>query len=422
MSEDGYRKYQEFFDAPPLLVVEWRDTETDAVGWLVINSLKGGAAGGGTRMRKGNGATHENQSALAKDFEEFKAECVFLAKTMEIKFGVSGPPIGGAKSVIRFDPESKEKKQAVLRRWFEAISPYLKLRYGTGGDLNVDEVSDVMPLLGEIGIKHPQNGVVVGHFKHEESDAQRILDNLRTGVEMPVHLDGLSSHFTVADMITGFGLVKALECFYAARKDSLAGKRAIVEGFGAVGGSSAFYLEQAGAKVVGIVTETASREFRWASNEDGLDVRRLLANREGKNLPSQDPDCRDEQDVDKFWDTKADIFVPAARSHLTTRETLKRLHQAEVKLIACGANNPFERGLETQRQADNDFSVIPDFIANCGTARLFAYLMETNRTTLNYSLMCEDVARTVSAAIDKLLAGHEADTGLLNRAYSIFIP
>lgn len=30
-----------------------KDSETEAEGWTVINSLRGGAAGGGTRMRKG---------------------------------------------------------------------------------------------------------------------------------------------------------------------------------------------------------------------------------------------------------------------------------------------------------------------------------------------------------------------------------
>jgi glutamate dehydrogenase/leucine dehydrogenase len=50
----------------PEIVFEWNDKETDATGWVVINSLRGGAAGGGTRMRKG----------LNKD------EVVSLAKTM----------------------------------------------------------------------------------------------------------------------------------------------------------------------------------------------------------------------------------------------------------------------------------------------------------------------------------------------------
>jgi anhydro-N-acetylmuramic acid kinase len=70
-------------------------------GWVVINSLRGGAAGGGTRMRVGLDQ-HEVTS---------------LAKTMEVKFTVSGPPIGGAKSGINFDPNDPRKK-AVLKRWY----------------------------------------------------------------------------------------------------------------------------------------------------------------------------------------------------------------------------------------------------------------------------------------------------------------
>jgi len=37
----------------PEVVFEWEDQLTDARGWIVINTLKNGAAGGGTRMRKG---------------------------------------------------------------------------------------------------------------------------------------------------------------------------------------------------------------------------------------------------------------------------------------------------------------------------------------------------------------------------------
>ena len=57
----------------PEIVFEWTDAETEARGWVVINSLRGGAAGGGTRMRKG----------LDRN------EVVSLAKTMEIKFTVA---------------------------------------------------------------------------------------------------------------------------------------------------------------------------------------------------------------------------------------------------------------------------------------------------------------------------------------------
>ena len=85
---------EKFENKQPEIVFEWNDSETDAKGWVVINSLRGGAAGGGTRMRIGLD----------------KREVESLAKTMEIKFTVAGPPIGGAKSGINFDPKDPRKQ------------------------------------------------------------------------------------------------------------------------------------------------------------------------------------------------------------------------------------------------------------------------------------------------------------------------
>jgi hypothetical protein len=58
-----------------------------------------------------------------------------------VKFTVSGPAIGGAKSELT-DPVEK----GVLQRWYKAVSPLLKSYYGTGGDLNVDEIHEVIPM------------------------------------------------------------------------------------------------------------------------------------------------------------------------------------------------------------------------------------------------------------------------------------
>ena len=88
---------QKYESKEPEIVFHWQDQETNAEGWTVINSLRGGAAGGGTRMRVG----------LDKN------EVLSLAKTMEVKFTVSGPAIGGAKSGINFDPNDN-RKQGVL--------------------------------------------------------------------------------------------------------------------------------------------------------------------------------------------------------------------------------------------------------------------------------------------------------------------
>src|SRR6056297_4160347 len=156
---------KKFEDKSPEIVFEWNDSETEAQGWVVINSLRGGAAGGGTRMR------------IGLDRREVES----LAKTMEVKFSVSGPPIGGAKSGINFDPNDPRKK-GVLERWYKAVSPLLKSYYGTGGDLNVDEIHEVIPITEDSGVWHPQEGVFNGHFKPSGADKINRIGQLRQGV------------------------------------------------------------------------------------------------------------------------------------------------------------------------------------------------------------------------------------------------
>ena len=160
---------KKFESKDPEVTFHWKDTETDAEGWIVINSLRGGAAAGGTRMRIG----------------VTKEEVLALAKTMEVKFTVAGPPIGGGKSGINFDPKDPRKKD-VLKRWYAAVKPLLKIYYGTGGDMNVDEVHDVIPLCEEQGILFPLEGVVNGHYKRDENTKSKIINQLKKGVPLLV--------------------------------------------------------------------------------------------------------------------------------------------------------------------------------------------------------------------------------------------
>jgi len=231
------KKYE---DKQPEIVFHWKDQETEAEGWTVINSLRGGAAGGGTRMRKGLDMN----------------EVLSLAKTMEVKFTVSGPAIGGAKSGINFDPNDP-RKSAVLRRWYKAVTPLLKHYYGTGGDLNVDEIHEVIPMTEDCGVWHPQEGVFNGHFKPTEAEKINRIGQLRFGVIKVIEdanfSPDLSKKFTVADMLTGYGVAEAVKHYYDIYGGSIKGKRAIVQGFGNVGSASAYYLTQLGAKVVGII-------------------------------------------------------------------------------------------------------------------------------------------------------------------------
>ena len=193
MPRDGdvWQRYQQYFRAAPEIVFEWNDPESAARGWLVINSLKGGAAGGGTRMRSG----------LTRD------EVTFLAKAMELKFAFAGPAIGGAKSGIDFDPEHPDKPE-VLRRWFRAIHAELLTRYGTAGDLNVSEIREVIPMCRDMGIVHPQIGVLRGHFGLEGEALGRRSELMHIGLDQPVPPEyGLTGkEARVFAMVTGYSV------------------------------------------------------------------------------------------------------------------------------------------------------------------------------------------------------------------------
>jgi len=354
----------------PEIVFEWHDTETTARGWVVINSLRGGAAGGGTRMRKGLD----------------RAEVEALAKIMEIKFSVSGPPIGGAKSGIDFDPNDPRKRQ-VLERWFKAVTPLLRNYYGTGGDLNVDEVHDVIPITEDYGIWHPQEGVVNGHFVPTKSKKIHMIGQLRYGVSKVVEdlkyaPNNGKKKYVVADMMTGWGVCESVRHHYDIyRQDTLKDKRVIIQGWGNVAGAAGYYLAQAGAKIIAIIDKN-----HGIIKEEGLtfdEIRHLFLNRNGNKINADFEGIEEFASVNsRFWDLEADIFIPAAASKLVRKEQMERLLSKGLKVVSCGANDAFvETDLffgETAQYVDANCSLIPDFIANCGMARLFAYLMQTD--------------------------------------------
>jgi len=401
--KDLLKKYEE---KRPEIVFEWKDAETEAEGWVVINSLRGGAAGGGTRMRKGLD----------------KREVESLAKTMEVKFTVSGPAIGGAKSGINFDPADPRKK-GVLERWYKAVIPLLKNYYGTGGDLNVDEIHEVIPMTEACGLWHPQEGVINGHFKAHENEKIQQIGQLRFGVskvlEDEKYSPSLEKKYLVADMITGYGVSESARHFYNIYGGSIQGKRVIVQGFGNVGAAAAFYLTQAGAKVVGIIDRVGG-----LINENGFtfeEIRTLFINRKGNTLVS--PDLISFEEVNaKIWDINAEVFIPAAASRLVTKDQVERMKKAGMEVIACGANVPFADPEiffgPTGEFADENLSVIPDFISNCGMARVFAYLMNKGVSMSDESIF-EDASSVIATALKKSFAQNNSKTHIAKTSFEI---
>lgn len=392
-------KLKQYKDKAPEIVFEWKDEETGAEGWVVINSLRGGAAGGGTRMRVG----------CTKD------EVLSLAKTMEIKFSVAGPQIGGAKSGINFDPKDP-RKDLVLNKWYKRVVPMLQNYYGTGGDMNVDEVKEVIPITEKYGLHHPQEGIVVGHFMPTQEQKNIQIAQLQKGVELevkdPKYTPNPSKNYLVADLITGYGVSESIKHFYSIYKnEDLKGKKAIIQGWGNVAGAAAYYLTQQGAVIVGIIDKDGGLIDENGMNMDRIN--QLIEKRNGNALTDECMLSFDEINS-KIWDINASIFVPAAASKIVSKEQVERMCAQGLEVISCGANVPFADQEvfygEIAQFTDTKCSVVPDFIANCGMARVFAYLMQPH-VELTESAIFEDVSTIIKNA---LIESHSKDASLLN--------
>ncbi|MDE0978777.1 MAG: amino acid dehydrogenase [Flavobacteriales bacterium] len=391
----------------PEIVFEWKDAETDAKGWVVINSLRGGAAGGGTRM-------HPRLD---------RREVVSLAKTMEIKFTVSGPQIGGAKSGIAFDPNDP-RKEGVLRRWFHAVTPLLRHYYGTGGDMNVDEIHEVIPITEDCGIWHPQEGVFNGHFNTKTAEKVKRIGHLRQGVSQVVensnYTPSVARKFRVADLITGYGVSESVRHFFSVYGGDVKGKRVVVQGWGNVGAAAAYYLAQEGAVLVGVIDRAGGliKEEGFSKKE----VTELFEKKDGNSLVADDLLSFDEVNA-RIWDVPCDVFLPCAASRLVQEDQVNRMVLAGLSVISSGANVPFADDEifygAIAEKADLTVAVIPDFIANCGMARVFAYLMSDAQVDMSDEGIFNDTSATILSALKATYAMNPTTTMLSATAFEI---
>lgn len=399
---------KKFEEKTPEIAFEWSDAETEAKGWVVINSLRGGAAGGGTRMRVGLD----------------KREVESLAKTMEIKFTVSGPQIGGAKSGINFDPNDP-RKEGVLKRWYHAVYPLLKNYYGTGGDLNVDEIHEVIPITEDFGLWHPQEGIVNGHFNPRKPKKIHMLGRLRQGVskvlEDKEYVPDSPKKYVVADMITGYGVAEAVRHYYQIWGGNIGEKRAIIQGWGNVGSTAALYLAKYGVKVVGIIDRVGG-----LMKPDGFtldEIKKLFHDKEGNKLVA-DNLIPFEKINNEIWAMGAEVFIPAAASRLVSQDQAESMINNDLEVVSCGANVPFSDQEifygPIAEFVDKKVSLLPDFIANCGMARTFAFLMDPdNDDVLTDADIFNDCSKTIGDALQAVHSENDTRANLAETAFTI---
>lgn len=184
--------------------------------------------------------------------------------------------------------------------------------------------------------------------------------------------------------------------------------------------AAAFFLAQQGAKIVGIIDRVGG-----LINEEGFsydEIKHLYLNKNGNELAH--PSMLSFEEVNaKLWDVPAEVFIPCAASRIVQQDQVERMAAAGMEVIACGANVPFaDKEIffgPIADYTDNQLSVVPDFISNCGMARVFAYLMSNDLSQISDTAIFEDVSSTIEQALKNVHAVHSGKTGIAKKAFEI---
>ena len=200
-------------------------------------------------------------------------------------------------------------------------------------------------------------------------------------------------------MITGYGVAEAVRHYYDIYGGAIEGKRAVVQGFGNVGAAAAYYLAQMGAKIVGIIDRVGG-----VINENGFsfeEIAELFLNKDGNTLVAKNMIPFSEIN-ERIWGLETEVFAPCAASRLITKDQISTMIDSGLEVISCGANVPFaDKEIffgPIMEFTDERVSLIPDFISNCGMARVFAYFME-RRVQMTDEAIFNDTSITIKNAI-----------------------
>jgi glutamate dehydrogenase (NAD(P)+) len=320
-------------------------------GWRVHHDTTRGPAKGGIRFHPD--LTVHEVCALAAD--------------MTFKTAVVKIPFGGAKGGVRCDPRrlSLGELERLTRRYTLEILPLL----GPDKDIPAPDVNTdgrVMAwLMDTLAITqgHDIPGSVTGK---------------------PLSLGGTPAHAGA----TASGVLTCARAAFAALDIALPGSRAIVQGFGKVGGTLAFLLASAGMRVVAVSDVGGA-----VQNAGGLDVIDLSdhVSATGSVVGFTGGEPITEADM---WGLECELVVPAALSCVITGEVADRLR---TRVMVEAANGP------TMPDADpvlerKGVIVVPDILANAGgvTASYF----EWAQSRQGYAWDEETVASRLRSSMD----------------------
>ncbi|RSK40324.1 Glu/Leu/Phe/Val family dehydrogenase [Mangrovimonas spongiae] len=263
-----------------------------------------------------------------------------LAMWMTWKTSLAGLPYGGAKGGIQIDPKkySTAELERITRRFAYALGDNI----GPEHDIPAPDVNTNAQTMAWIADTYMSTKT-----PSERSKNQHVV----TG--KPIGSGGLEGR----DRATGFGVYLTIKYWAEHKNISLKDKTFIVQGFGNVGYWAAHFLEQDGAKLVGVQDAYGS-----ISNAQGITVEELLNYSKANQGSIVGYSGASNIDKADFFGLDCDICVPAALGNQITKENASKI---KAFLIAEGANGPTTVEAE-KLLLDRGIEIIPDILCNSG--------------------------------------------------------
>ena len=351
-------------------IVTWKSKHHDATAWLVIDKLINNACGGGTFM-------HENATL---------AEVQELAANMTLKNQLNEIPFGGAKAGICFDPKHPES-EAVLFEFLQYCLPYLRDCWATGADLNTS-AAFIEETVQSFGLDSAF--YALGKMYAKELSIKNQSRHLVSRVRL-----SLNQYFNLEQSAVGYSLTELV------RRLSQQRLRVIVQGFGKIGSSLTYYLQQCGIADVIVIADATG----YMACEHGIDVEQLLQLRAkyGNTTPLSDLQANYKSDEETTWcpvtpethathfrdllqTYKANCVALCANRYAIDEDLLQIIQQNtfnknDVSYILSGANLPFTTTKLRDSAVDNGIVVFPSWLTSAGNSLLYAQALSEESIT-----------------------------------------
>ena len=285
-------------------------------------------------------------------------EVMALAALMSYKCAIVDVPYGGAKGGICIDRKSysQSELERITRRYTFELTK--KNFIGPGVDVPAPDYGTSSTEMSWI-------------FDTYRSVTDSPLDALACVTGKPVGMGGVRGRTEATGRGVFFGIREACnieEDMHAlGLSPGVEGKSVIIQGLGNVGYHAALYLEQAGAKIIGIA------EYKGGVyNPEGFRLEDIVSHRKETKSILNFPDAQNFTDSAKVLELDCDILVPAALEGQIRSDNVSRI---QAKIIAEAANGPVTSAAD-QWLIENGVLVIPDVYLNAGgvTVSYFEWL------------------------------------------------